>query len=513
MSGAPSRSSSRALTTFAYGTLFVGACLVALFLIRPFSAGQIGFDSATSVLYFDRILAGRHLEAFVTTTPKPLLTVVYGIAYNLTGDWRLISWLAIAMFGLSAVMAAALVRRFGGLAGGVFAGIAVIGSDALLGDVAISYAVVWAFVGCLAAGLLVSSPRPRYGWAGVCLGLAALARAEVFLILGAALVVLIGAGLWSRLRGRPAPDPRAWRGLIGLVAVPLQLVHDWLLSGNPLYAEYVPNHARDLGLPVVSPANLAVGIRHLLTGQWPLVILAAIGFVILFRRQAWGVLVGLAAMGPGVIAFLLFLAWREIYITPRYFAPIDLTLIVAGAIGFGSLVAWLVTEVGRRAGRPIIRTWLVVAGSIAAAVALSLPFGPADASLRSALQSSLTTEQNETRAVAAVQAALELAPGSTATAGGVQGPRLYVPIFLRPQFLVDLNLPLTAAAGTTPALLSGDPAALIGRIFVHDRNSEVDPAFRMLEVSVPTRIGGIVITPLLADPAAGLWVDRIDPGS
>ena len=46
---------------------------------------------------------------------------------------------------------------------------------------------------------------------------------------------------------------------------------------------------------------------------------------------------------------------------------------------------------------------------------------------------------------------------------------------------------------------------------VHDRNLEPDPAFQFLEVNVPTTVGKIRITPLLADPVNGLWVDRIDP--
>ena len=164
----PTRPGRRAAV--AYLLLFVLVCLVAFAVIQPFAVGQVGFDSAASVLYFDRLVQGRHLESFITTTPKPLLTFVYGLAYSLTHDWRPISWLVIAMFGLSAVLAAELVRRIAGPAAAAFAAVAVLGSVALFADVAISYAVVWAFVACLIAGLLVETDRPRYGLAGLALG-------------------------------------------------------------------------------------------------------------------------------------------------------------------------------------------------------------------------------------------------------------------------------------------------------------------------------------------------------
>src|SRR4029077_15638140 len=69
--------------------------LVGAWVIRPFSAGPVGFDSAASVIHFDRIISGQGLEAFVTATPKPLLTVMYGLVHSIVPDWRAISWLAI----------------------------------------------------------------------------------------------------------------------------------------------------------------------------------------------------------------------------------------------------------------------------------------------------------------------------------------------------------------------------------------------------------------------------------
>jgi len=80
--------------------LFVVAAGLATDLIRPFRVGQVGFDMAASVLFFDRIVVGRHLESFISATPKPLFTVVNGLAHAVTGEWRLISWLAIGVYAV-----------------------------------------------------------------------------------------------------------------------------------------------------------------------------------------------------------------------------------------------------------------------------------------------------------------------------------------------------------------------------------------------------------------------------
>ena len=88
---------------------FALAAALAFELARPFRAGAVAFDSAAAVLYFERLVAGRQLESFVTTLPKPLLTVVYGLLHASTSDWRPISWAAILAFavgvGLSTVLA------------------------------------------------------------------------------------------------------------------------------------------------------------------------------------------------------------------------------------------------------------------------------------------------------------------------------------------------------------------------------------------------------------------------
>ncbi len=492
--------------------LFLAACAVAFYLVYPVRAGQVGFDAAASVVYFDRILAGRHLEAFITATPKPLLTVVYGIVYNLTGDWRPISWLVIAMYGLSAVLAASLARRFGGIPAAAFAGIAVIGSQSLIEDVALSYAVVWAFVGCLVAGLAISSTRRRYGLAGIALGIAALARFEVILVVGLAGAVLVGTWLWGRYRHVPGPDPRAWLILVGLVALPVQFGHDWLLTGNALYSEHVPTVA-SVGLPLMSPAQTVIFLAQDLIRLGPLTVLASLGALVLVRRRAWAVLLGLAAMGPGVGAFLVFLSLRRIYISGRYLDPIELAIIVAAAIGFGALVIPDVVAVTRRITAPATRLVLLVVAAALVGGLFSTPFAPTNKTVRLTIRGNLDLERDAAQALPVLRTAIAAIPGATDWPGPAAGhlPVLFVPTLLRPQLALDLGLPISQVGGPAPARFATDgtyPAA--GQLILHDQRSQPDGAFDFLEVSIPTTIGKIVITPLLSDPAAGVWVDRID---
>lgn len=492
----------RRVVVGAYAVLFVGAFATAFYLIDPVHVGRVGFDAAASVLYFDRLVQGRHLESFISATPKPLLTVVYGVLYKLTGDWRPISWLVIALFGLSAVLAASLALRFGGIPAAAFAGAAVISSPALIEDVGLAYAVVWAFVGCLLAGLAVSADRPRYGWAGIALGVSALARFEVVLILGACVVVLVGAWVWARYRHVRGPDRRAWLLLVGIAAIPVQFSHDWLLTGNALYAEHVPVVA-SVGLALGGPLRTIAYIAYHLIGMGPLLVLATVGASVLFRRRAWGILVGLAAMGPGVAAFLVFLSIRRIYVSSRYLDPIELAVIVAAAIGFGAITIRDVPDATRRITGRTARSVMLILGVGLIAVVLSAPFALINKTVFQTLASNRAIQRDASEALPTLRTAIAAIPG--------QQPAVLVPSLLRPQFIVELGLPTTQVSGTTAAALGTDGTyPLAGQVIYHDRSSEPGSAFAFLEVSQPTIVGRIVVTPLLADPTRGVWVDRIN---
>ena len=133
---------------------FAAAAVVGAWLVRPFDARPAYTDAAASVLYFDRIVAGRHLEAFVNTTPKPLLTLVYGALHSLAGDWRPGAWVSVLVLAAGIVMASELVRRIAGLEAAAFATVALIGSHMLLAEVGWGQGLPWA----LRCGWLPGSP-------------------------------------------------------------------------------------------------------------------------------------------------------------------------------------------------------------------------------------------------------------------------------------------------------------------------------------------------------------------
>ena len=99
-----------------------------------------------------------------------------------------------------------------------------------------------------------SDPGPAWALAAGALFLAGLARAESWLLLPLA----AGYGLLAWRRG----ERRAAVLALPLAAPLLWLAHDWLLTGDPLFAVRVPgrsswntptNLRRRLGSPIASP--------------------------------------------------------------------------------------------------------------------------------------------------------------------------------------------------------------------------------------------------------------------
>src|SRR5689334_22728547 len=124
---------------------FAAVTAVLIWLVRPFDGGPAASDAASSVLYWDRIVRGDHLETFLNTTPKPLLTVVHGILHAIEGGWGLVSLSSILATAAAIVLSGEVVRRVAGWPGAAFAVVALTGSLTLLTNTSWAYGLGWAF--------------------------------------------------------------------------------------------------------------------------------------------------------------------------------------------------------------------------------------------------------------------------------------------------------------------------------------------------------------------------------
>ena len=496
---------------------FVIAVGVALYVVRPFHTGTLGYDAAASILYFDRLMAGRHLEAFLGATPKPLLTVTYGLVHSVAPDWRAISWLAILAYGTGIATSAVLAHRLGGIIAAGFVTAALIGSAELLQDVDLAYAVSWALIFWSAAGLLVTSARPRYAWAGVALALAGLARFETLIVTGSAALILGLGFVAARSQTRDAHWVRARVPiLLGFLTLPVQGVHDWLLTGDPLYSESVPVlSSAGLHLPGVAGVLGAIGAHY--AAEPILLLLALLGMLTLWGRSP-DVAAGVIALVVGVLLFLVYLASRGIYVSDRYIAPVDVGLTFAASLGVASIrfrsLARRVRAIRLRAAAPI----LAAAGGAVIAVAVIRPFGPLDRPTRSDVTFNGIFHRDLERLTPVILESLGGRSGlpsfpddGTATTHTGSRAILLAPVLAVPQLSLDLDLPLSAITGTQGPLVTTDgrypqPGQLLLHYIGRD---DPESAFRLFEVRSPTTRGAIAIDPVEVDPAGRFWLVRI----
>jgi hypothetical protein len=443
----------------------VGAALLAARITLPFATAAIGSDTQSSVLYFQRIAAGVHLERFLGTTPKPLLTVVDGPLRLITGDWRPIAWLALGVYGAAVATTVVLVGRLAGVVGAAFAAVALVVSPQLFLDAALAYAVSWALL-CLAiAGLAATAERPRWHIAGIALAVGALARQEVFLLIGLAVAVVGWQLLAGRRSGRttiPATAPIA----IALVAVPLTLLHDLALTGDPLYFLAVPG----LGAEGRSVATLGDAVRRLGAELWAqpvFVVLAVIGSLAVIARRAWPVVVGLLVMGPGMAAFFVWISARGFVSLDRYLAPLDLAIVVAAAIGASTVASAVLGAVsGNPASSSAVRG-LALVGAAMVPLVLGPGIGQIDPDIRQVIRTTRSGaadwETLRPRVAHAIEAEPSLrvpVPPDDARSRDVAAPALLISAGLLPRAAVDLDLRLDRtgrleAYAPTPEALSG----------------------------------------------------------
>jgi hypothetical protein len=470
-------------------------------LVRLPGPATLDPDEHAAVVYFDRLVAAERLEDPLLSSPKPLLTVVHGLAWRLGNDWRPLEALAVAAFALAVVCLARAAGRLGGLPAAVATILAVAGSGPLVLQAARGNSVVFALAAwSVALDALTRRPGPAWGLAAVALAVAGLARAEGWLLLP--LAAAWGLVAWRR------GDRRALLLVLPLAAPLLWLAHDWLLTGDPLYTVRVPGRYTDLvaGRQVVLPGDWLALVARRYAADPLLLVLAAAGAAWLVRRRAWVWLAALGATGLGVLALLGLEAWLGTYVSWRYFDPADVALRLAAAFGAAALAGWAAGRLAARAdGRPaggVRRSGLAATAGAALLVGLACwPLAPADPLVDSTLDRDARLSANTATAIA-VLAPVAAEPGAVLAVSGPQRVRVAVELGLPLGQVRDLFL----AGRATPL-----DRALVGSAAVfHDADGDRPPErFAPLSTTVPTRVGRVELVPLRTDPGRGLYVHRV----
>jgi hypothetical protein len=538
----------------AWAVLSVGVGL----LVRLPGPATLDPDEHAAVLYFDRLVAGDRLEDPLLSSPKPLLTLVHGLAWWAGHDWRLLEAVTVAAFALAVICLSRAAARLGGLPAAAATALAVAGSGPLVLQAARGNSLVFALAAwSVALDALTSTEGRRgrggsggdegapgadrggagrdrggsggaWGVAAAALLAAGLARAESWLLLPLA----AGYGLVAWRRG----ERRGLLLLVPLVAPVLWLGHDWLLTGDPLYGIRVPGRYTDLvsGRQVVPLGDWLALVGRRYTADPLLLVLAAVGAVWLVRRRAWLWLAALGTTGLGVLALLGLEAWQGTYVSWRYFDPPDVALRLTAALGAAALATAAARMLGRRAagnappsgpagtgdprvgdpaagaldprdpgaGRRLGGGSMGVAGAVLLVGVACWPLAPWDPLVGSTLDRDSRLSANAATAVAVLRP-LAAEPGSVLVVSGPQRVRVAVELGLPLDRVRDLFL----AGRTTPLdrALAGSAAVF------HDADGDRPPErFAPLSTTVPTRVGGVELVPLRTDPERGLYVHRVE---
>ena len=487
------------------------AVVLATELTRPLHAGPVAFDVGANVLHFERIVHGHRLEQMLTTTPKPFLTVIYGLLHALTDDWRPISWSTILAFGVGVALLTVVARRLGGTVVATFVGVGLAGSALLLEDVGLALGWGWALLWLAVAAFVVTLPAPRYVLAGLALAAAVLVRIELIVVVAGIGLVL---ALASALPWLPRPPRGAWFLLLGGLALPVMLVHDGLLIGDPLfwtaisgrYSESAPD-LRDLG-------ELAAAVWARYEGLPVLGGLAILGVVELLRLRHWAIGVGILLLGPAITAFMLLLALRGTFVPDRYLAPVDVALIVGAGFGLHALRL----RPGLVRALRAVAAPLRVAGLVAAVALLAIVITPSWALIgapgRDVVRNQLWLAIDQRAVLATLRAEVAERPEITAypDGDGDGEPTFFVPVKARPAIAVDLGLSLAevgSSFGPNIDLAAGYPA--VGQVVFHDLHGErYLTGFEPLRTDVAIEIDGVRVVPLAVDERRGYWVVEIE---
>jgi hypothetical protein len=505
-------SSSSSIPPWCWPLLWVGVAVATGLLVRLPGPSVLDPDEHAAALYFDRLIHGQRLEEPLLSAPKPLLTVVHGLAWTVGHDWRLLEALAVAAFALTVVGIARAAGRLAGWPAAAAAVVAVAGSGPLVLQAARGNSLVFALAGwSLALDALTRPPGgragvpahpgasavaaapPGWGLAAAGLALAALARVEGWLLLP--LAAAYGWLAWRR------GARRASLLLVPLAVPLLWLGHDWLLTGDPLYAIGVPQRYTDLvaGRDVVAPAGWLAFVGRRYAADPLLLLLAVGGAVWLARRRAWVWLVGLGVASVGVLTLLGLEAWRGTYVSWRYFDPADVAVRLAAAIAAGRLAT--VAAARRRPAAPATATAMVGAALLVGVACW--PLAPGDPAVNATLDRDTRLSANAATAVGVLRP-VAADPGAVVTVSGPQRVRVALELGLPLDRVRDLFL----AARTAPLdrALAGSAAVF------HDADGDRPPdRFASLSATAPTAVGTVGLQPLRTDPGRGLYVHRVRP--
>ena len=517
----------------------VVAAVVLWLVIQPLTRVTADTGAAASVMYFQRISAGHRLEAFYPTTPKPLLTLLYGVARSLTHDWHSLAVLTLVVGSLAVGMAARLAARMGGLPAAAFVAVGLLAWPAFRLEVADANSFVWGLALWLLAALLITADRPRPWAAGFVLILAGLARTEtIWLIVAAAAcaaVVLLAAsrgGDRGRLRLVLPP-------VVGALAVPLACLHDLLLTGKPFYWLSVPGGYTVMAYPDLGSASPLTTLHRELLHYAPLlalVVLGALGIAWLLTTRWRGVSFALVVLAGGVLGTLVLLAWRAVYISDRYYEEADAAMLLAAAVG-GGLVLTRVVDWAARAVRPgaspaaeaaTASPWpgRLVRGGAAAVLALALalvsfPQGGVEPALARAGKEAAQIREAE----AHLDSIVAGGHGDTMTVAGVAypvadplGSRVFVPRWGLPMISVDTGAPTPVLGDSWLAFRNGDYSVLSpGQYILHVAADDDGSGgiYAPFEHSVPEAVTGkggakLTLVPVFVDATAGVWLLRVD---
>lgn len=490
------------------------AVVLATELTRPLHAGPVSFDVGASVLHFERIVHGHRLEQMLTTTPKPFLTLVYGLLHALTDDWRPISWATILAFGVGVALLTLVARRVGGTAVAAFVGAALAGSAMLLEDVGVSLGWGWGLLWLAVAAFAVTLPAPRYVLGGLALAAAVLVRIELIVVVAGIGLILTLASTVPRL---PRPPRGAWFLLLAALALPVMLIHDALLIGDPLFWTAISGRysASVPDLPTLGDVAAAIWSRY--AGLPILGGLAVLGVIELLRLRRWALGFAILLLGPGIAAFMLFLALRGTFVPDRYFAPVDIALICGAGFGLRAFRLRPGLIAALRGIASPLRTALLVAAVALLAVVITPSWALIGAPGREVVRNQLWLAIDQRAVLAALRNEVAERPAITAfpSGDGDGQPTFFVPVRARPAIAVDLGLSLDEVASTYgPNIDLADGYPTVGQVVFHDLHGErYLTGFEPLETDVPVEVDGVRVVPLQVDEHRGYWVVKIEPAA